>query len=136
MLPLRHAALWRTLSILLLIVVLLGALSPTFWFDTKARALVWFEHADKWLHAATFAGLTVWFAGIFARPAYWRIAVGLSAFGLLVEACQLLVSYRYADWVDIGANTAGIIVGLAVAVVGLGGWGLRLEDWYSRRTQH
>lgn len=133
MLPLQHASLWRTLSILLLIVVLLGALSPTFWFDSKAKALVWFEHADKWLHAITFAALTIWFAGMFARGAYWRIALGLTVFGLIIEACQLLVSYRIADWVDVGANTVGIIVGLAAAAAGLGNWGLRVEDWYSRR---
>lgn len=133
MLPLRHAALWRTLSMLLLVAVLLAALTPTFWFGSKAKALVWFEHADKWLHAMTFAGLTVWFAGMFAVRAYWRIALGLTLFGLLIEACQLLVSYRIADWIDVGANTAGIIVGLIVAAAGLGAWGLRVEDWYSRR---
>ncbi len=136
MLPLRHVVLWRTLSVLLLVVVLLAALSPTFWFDSKARALVWFENADKWFHALTFAGLTVWFTGLFARRSYWGIVIGLTAFGMLVEACQLLVSYRIADWIDIGANTVGIIVGLTVATAGLGGWGLRFEDWYSRRTQH
>ena len=133
MLPLRYATLWRTLSIVLLIIVLLAALTPTFWFDSKAKALVWFEHADKWLHAMTFAGLTVWFAGMFAAHAYWRIALGLTVFGFMIEACQLLVSYRIADWVDIGANTVGIIVGLVAAAVGLGAWGLRVEDWYSRR---
>ena len=136
MLPLQHAALWRTLSIILLLAVLLAALSPTFWFDSKAKALSWFEHADKWLHAVTFAGLTVWFAGMFARRAYWRIALGLTVFGFLIEACQLLVSYRISDWVDIGANTVGIIVGLVAAVAGLGTWGLRVEDWYSRRIHN
>jgi VanZ family protein len=132
MLPLRHATLWRTLSIVLLVVVLLAALTPTFWFDSKAKALVWLEHADKWLHAMTFAGLTVWFAGMFAARAYWRIALGLTLFGFMIEACQLLVSYRIADWIDIGANTVGIIVGLIVAAAGLGAWGLRVEEWYSR----
>ncbi len=136
MLPLRHAALWRTLSILLLIFVLLAALAPTFWFDSKTKALAWFEHTDKWLHAVTFAGLMVWFAGMFETRAYWRIALGLMMFGFLIEACQLLVSYRIADWVDIGANTAGIIVGLVAAAAGLGAWGLRVEDWYSRRKQN
>jgi VanZ family protein len=136
MLPLQHAALWRTLSIVLLIAVLVAALSPTFWFDSKAKALVWFENADKWFHAMTFAGLTVWFAGMFARRAYWRIALGLTVFGLIIEACQLLVSYRIADWVDVGANTVGIIVGLVAAAAGLGAWGLRVEDWYARRTHN
>ena len=136
MLPLQHAALWRTLSILLLILVLLAALSPTFWFDSKTKALVWFEHTDKWLHAVTFAFLTVWFAGMLEKRAYWLIALGLTVFGFVIEASQLLVSYRIADWVDIGANTAGIIVGLVAAAAGLGAWGLRVEDWYSRRIRN
>jgi VanZ family protein len=136
MLPLQHAALWRTLSILLLIFVLLAAMSPTLWFDSKVKALIWFEHVDKWLHAMTFAGLAVWFAGMFAVRAYWRIALGLWIFGLTIEGCQLLVSYRMAEWADIGANTAGIIVGLLAAAAGLGTWGLRVENWYSRRIRN
>lgn len=136
MLPLQHVTLWRTLSSLLLLAVLLAALTPTFWFDSKTHALVWFENADKWLHAITFTGLTIWFTGLFARRSYWIIIAGLTAFGMLVEACQLLVSYRIADWVDIGANSIGIIIGLTVAAGGLGGWGLRFEDWYSRRIRH
>ena len=137
MLPLRHAGLWKTLSVIILVLVLLAAMSPAFWlFDNKARALVWFQNADKWLHALTFVALSVWFAGLYERRLWWLAALGLMLFGLLVEFCQLQVSYRTADWIDIAANTVGILVGLTVAVAGLGGWGLRAEDWYSRRTQH
>jgi len=137
MLPLRHAGLWKTLSVIILVLVLLAAMSPAFWlFDNKARALVWFQNADKWLHALTFVTLSVWFAGLYERRVWWLAALGLMLFGLLVEFCQLQVSYRTADWIDIAANTVGIIVGLTVAAAGLGGWGLRVEDWYSRRTRH
>jgi VanZ family protein len=132
MLPLRHAGLWRFLSVLLLLGVLASTLSPAFWFDSKVKALSWFENADKWLHGLTFLFLSIWFAGLFARSTYWRIALGLTLFGFLVEGCQILISSRTADWLDIAANTAGIIVGLAVAVAGLGGWCLWVEDRYSR----
>lgn len=135
MLPLRHARMWRVLSILILIVVLLAAMSPAFWFfDNRANVLSWFQNADKWLHALTFVVLSMWFSGLLERRRYWVIAIGLTVFGFFVEFCQLQVSYRTADWIDIVANTAGIIVGLAVAVAGLGGWGLRFEDWYTRRN--
>ena len=134
MLPLRHAGLWRAFSVTLLILVLVAALSPAFWFfESRASALSWFENVDKWLHAMTFITLSVWFAGLFSRRHYWIIATGLMVFGLLVEFLQLQLSYRMADWADIGANTVGIIIGRAVSVAGLGGWGLRLEDWYLRR---
>jgi len=132
MLPLQHAGFWRFLSVLLLLGVLVGTMSPAFWFDSKVKALAWFENTDKWLHGLTFMFLSIWFAGLAERSTYWRIALGLTLFGFVVEACQLFISYRMADWMDIAANTAGIILGLAVAVAGLGGWSLWVEDRYSR----
>ncbi len=134
MLPLQHARLWRVLSAGLLLSVLTAALAPTWWFDTKAEALSWFEHADKWLHGFTFIGLTVWFSGLVEQREWGRMAFGLVLFGLLLEGCQRLISYRMADWSDVGANTLGILIGMAIAAAGLGGWGLRLEAWYSRRS--
>ena len=133
MLPLQYARLWRRLSVVLLVFVLIAALAPAFWFDTRIEALSWFQHTDKWLHGLTFATLAVWFAGLFDRRVYWRVAAGLMAFGLLIEGCQLLVSYRMADWLDVVANVTGIIAGLTIAIAGLGGWGLRIEAWYARR---
>ena len=136
MLPLQHTGLWRFLSSLLLLGVLAATLMPAFWFDNRRSALIWFEHADKWLHGLTFAVLALWFGGLFARRRYGYIALGLMAFGFLVEGCQLLVGYRTADWLDIAANTAGIIGGLLVAAAGLGGWALWLEGRLSRFASH
>lgn len=136
MLPLQHTSVWRTLSILLLLVVLAGTLTPTFWFENRPKALSLFAHTDKWLHGLTFAFLALWFSGLFARRRYWVIALGLFAFGLFVEGCQLLVRYRMAEWLDVAANTAGIAGGLLVAAAGFGGWALWLEDRYSRYVQH
>jgi VanZ family protein len=136
MLPLRNAGLWQALSVVILLLVLVAALSPAFWFfDDRSTALSWFQNSDKWLHAFTFIALSIWFAGLFERRAWWRIAIGLMSFGFLVELFQLQVSYRTADWHDIAANTVGIIVGLIIATAGLGGWALRFEDWYLRRNQ-
>jgi VanZ family protein len=98
------------------------------------RALDWFDNVDKWLHAMTFLLLTVWFTGLHERRTWLKTALYLVLFGFLVELCQLLLSYRTAEWSDIAANTAGIIVGLIVAAAGLGDWGMRVEDWYSRRN--
>ena len=134
MLPLRHVRVWRVASVILTMLVLAATLMPAFWFfDDKRSALVWFHHADKWLHALTFVTLTIWYAGLYRRRSYWRVAVGLMAFGFLIEFCQLLVSYRTADWVDIAANAAGIITGLLIAIAGAGGWCLRVEEWHAAR---
>jgi len=136
MLPLRHARAWRVLSVALMIFVLIAAVTPVFWFfDSAAKGLSWLQNVDKWLHTIAFATLSLWFAGLFAKRNYWLIAAGLMAFGFFVEFLQLQISFRTADWFDIGANTVGIIIGLSVAAAGLGGWGLRLEDWYARRRQ-
>jgi len=137
MLPLRHTGLWRVSSVVLLILVLAATLSPALWFlDDMENALIWFHNSDKWLHAMTFVVLTVWFTGLYEKRVWWLTALGLVLFGFLVEFCQLQVSYRTADWIDILANTLGIIVGLTIAVAGLGGWGPRFEDWFSRRHSH
>ena len=132
MLPLQYAGLWRVLSLVILLAVLAATLSPAVWFDSRTEALNWLENADKWLHGLTFLFLSIWFAGLWERRAYWRIAVGLMLFGFVVEGAQRLVGYRTADWLDIAANTAGIIVGLMAATAGLGGWGLWIEARYSR----
>lgn len=134
MLPLRFAGRWRTLSGLLLLFVLLGAVMPAVWlWPDRVRILHWMGSVDKWAHAITFAALAIWFAGQYRPRAYWRIAVGLLAFGLLIELVQRMLSYRTAEVFDLGADAIGIGVGLAVAVAGLGGWSLRFETWLTNR---
>ncbi|NIL92952.1 MAG: hypothetical protein GTO71_00575 [Woeseiaceae bacterium] len=129
MLPLRFAGRWRTASIVLLLLVLAVTLMPAVWFWPEKQQLVtWFVHADKWLHGVTFVFLAVWFAGQYRPQSYWRIALGLLAFGGLIEICQKAVTYRSAELLDLAANAAGIGIGLAIALVGLGGWCLWIED--------
>jgi len=135
MLPLQHVNYWRLAGLVLLFLVLLSALMPAAWFwNDKVKVLTAFSHFDKLLHATTFLVLVVWFSGQYRRPAYWGIAAGLMLFGGVIEICQLMVSNRTASWGDIGANTVGIIIGITVAMLGLGGWSLRVEDWFLART--
>jgi VanZ family protein len=134
MLPLQHSRQWRIASVVMMLLVLISALMPAVWFfDDKARVLSWLDHADKWMHASTFLILSLWYAGQYRPRSYWRIAVGLMAFGLFIEFCQRMVSYRMADWADVGANTIGIVVGLLIAIAGAGGWCLRIEAWHVAR---
>ena len=133
MLPLRHVLGWRIASILLLLLVVAGSLMPVVWiWPDRGEFVSWFVHVDKWLHGIAFVVLAVWFAGQYQRRAYWRIALGLLAFGVFIEACQRLVTYRSSDWLDIAADAAGITVGLAVAMAGLGGWSLWVENRLAR----
>jgi hypothetical protein len=135
MLPLRYSRRWHAASMMLLLFVLAATMMPAVWFWSDRHAfLTWFVDADKWLHGITFVILALWFAGQYRPRSYWRIGVGLILFGFLIEGCQRLVTYRSADWFDIWADTAGIVVGLVIAAAGLGGWSLRIENWYLRRS--
>ncbi len=130
MLPLRHASRWRIAGLILLVVVFAATLMPSLWFwPQRPQFTTWLFAADKWLHGVTFALLAVWFAGQYRKSSYWRIALGLLAFGILVEACQRLVTYRSSEWFDVVADAVGIIIGLSLATAGLGGWSLRVENY-------
>ena len=131
MLPLRYVSWWRTASVLILILVLAAAVMPAVWMWADRSALFsWFDTIDKSAHAIVFAFLAVWFSGQYRPQSYWRIALGLLMFGLLIELCQRMLSYRIAEWLDVAADVAGIIGGLLIAKVGLGGWCQRFEARY------
>ena len=134
MLPLRYALRWQAASAVLLLLVLASALMPAIWlWPDRVRMEDWLDHLDKWAHLLTFAFLAVWFAGQYRRGAYWRIALGLVGFGILIEICQRAVGYRSAEWLDLGADVIGIVIGLVIGLAGAGGWSLRVEQWYVTR---
>ena len=136
MLPLRYARHWQVASLILLLLVLAATLMPAVWFwDDRFKALSWFDGVDKWFHGVTFLVLSVWFTGLYRRRSYWKIGIGLLLFGLIIEACQRIVSYRTAEWLDVGADAVGIILGLVIGAVGIGGWCLRVEERLAKR-QH
>ncbi len=135
MLSLRYAGRWRAAGLMLLILVLAATLMPAVWFVSDRREFIsWLTNIDKWLHGATFLFLAVWFSGQYERRAYWRIAIGLLLFGILIELCQRLVAYRTAELYDLAADVGGIVIGLAIAAVGVGGWSLRAEGWLAQRS--
>ena len=134
MLPLRFARYWQIASAMLLLFILAGAVIPAVWFlPDNVRFTSWLSSIDKWGHAIAFAFLTVWFAGQYSRQAYWRIAVALFAYGVLIELAQRPLSYRSSEWLDLGADVVGIMIGLVIAIAGAGGWCQPFENWYIAR---
>ncbi len=128
MLPLRYARRWQAAGIGVLALVLGATLTPDFGLhDTDIMP------SDKWQHGVTFAFLTVWFCGQYRPRSYWRVALGMLAFGAFIELCQRWVSYRSAESLDLLADGIGIAVGLVIAAAGAGGWSLRLETWLAAR---
>jgi hypothetical protein len=111
-----------------LLVILGATLVPSDWLWLNDPAFS-FPVSDKWMHGITFAALSLWFCGQYERSSYWRIAIGLLAFGILIEIAQRAVGYRSADLIDLAADLAGIAAGLLIAVTGAGGWTPKLENW-------
>lgn len=109
-----------------MLVVLAAALVPTGWLWGDDSAFG-FQPSDKWLHGITFAFLAFWFCGQYERRAYWRVFLGLLAFGTLIEICQQAVVYRSAEVLDLTADLAGILVGLLLSVLVTGGWCQKFE---------
>lgn len=134
MLPLHYATRWRVAGVVLLSLVLAMALMPELsWFSRdELRDLL---RADKWLHFFSFVFLSAWYCGQYARSDYWRLALGLTLFGALIEICQAFTVYRHADPVDFLADVGGVCVGLAVGAAGLGGWSSRVERWWLARAR-
>ncbi len=132
MLPLDYPRRWRIASILLLAIVLTLAIIPAIWLWPQDPGTVW-SLSDKWVHGITFAVLALWFSGQYARGAYWKLVVGLLAFGALIEMCQRMISYRTAEWNDLLADLLGIGVGLLIAWAGVGGWSMRIEKQLQNR---
>ncbi len=102
----RH---WRTLLVLLLVVVSYLALTPT---PPKELTLGW----DKANHMAAFAALTIAaYGGI--RVSLGRLlllAASLLAFGGLIEVLQRFVPGRSCEWEDLFADAIGIAFGMAI----------------------
>ncbi len=135
MLPLRYPTRWRVAGGLLLLGVFAATLMPMVWlWEGRQSFIHWFFDSDKWLHAIVFAFLALWFSGQYARGQYWRIALFLAGFGLIIEICQRMVAYRTAEWMDLVADLIGIAIGLAIAMAGIGGWSLKIENWLVARS--
>ncbi len=133
MLSLRYARLWRLADALLLMLVLVAALLPSMLWPVRIDVDLGIG-VDKLGHAVVFFCLAIWFAGQYRTAALWRVAVGLMAFGLLIEICQSVVGYRSAEWLDVAADAVGIALGIGVALLGAGGWSQRVESWYVGKT--
>lgn len=129
MLPLQYTRWWLIAGVLALLGVFVAALVPVFGWMPRFDSGI---GADKWMHGTTFFVLGLWFSGQYARRFYWRIALGLLAFGGLIEISQRLTIHRTGDWYDLAANVTGIALGLAIAAAGAGGWSLRFEHWLTR----
>jgi VanZ family protein len=125
MLELRHRWLWVTASIVLVLGVIWGSLQTGLHLPVPAGF-------DKVEHFGTYLVLALWFTGLFPRRRYWVVVGALLLLGLSMEIGQYLMhAGRMADPDDMAANTAGVALGLIMALLATGGWAPKVDAWLS-----
>ena len=68
-----------------------------------------FNWWDKAQHALAFAALGVLgFAAYPSRPG--RVVSGLVLYGVAIELAQMAVGWRFGEWEDVLADTAGLVL--------------------------
>lgn len=123
MLPVRHPRWWLIIGWALILAAVIVCLLP-------GKSLPNTGVNDKFEHTILYAFLMVWFAGLYPRSRYLIIAIGLFLMGGAIELAQGAMHMgREADLRDVVANTTGIVVGLLLALAGLGGWAEWIDGW-------
>jgi VanZ family protein len=83
---------------------------------------------DKVLHLITYTLLMLWFAGVVPQRHYYRLALALFAYGMLIEGLQSLTTYRSMELADLFADVGGLALGWILAKLGLWQWCEWLEQ--------
>ena len=126
MLPLAYRHLWIAVSATLVALVIAGSLAPTLPYTPPGQF-------DKLQHFGVYLLLTLWFTGLYPRARYGWVAVALVGLGLAMELLQQGMHLgRFAEALDMTANGAGVGLGVALALLGTGGWARRVEAWVRR----
>lgn len=68
--------------------------------------------SDKFAHFFTYAILSGWFSLLVTKRVslVWVIS-GIIAYGMAIEGLQGMTDYRYPEWGDVAANSAGVLLG-------------------------
>lgn len=123
MLPVRHPRSWLVIGWLLVTTAFVVCLIP-------GRELPNVGISDKWEHSILYAGLAIWFGGLYARSRYWVIALALFSMGVIIEVAQGTMHLgRTGDVRDVIANSIGIVIGVTLSLAGLGGWAQWIDGW-------
>jgi len=88
-----------------------------------------YPHQDKLFHAFAYFILMFWFSQIY-HDKFKRnmIAVAFVVMGLTLEYLQSFDPERYSEIADMVANTAGVALGLLLALTGAKNWLLKIEE--------
>ena len=85
---------------------------------TPAPPRVDFSHSDQLGHFGAYGLLMFWFCQLYpARPARIGYGLGFIAMGIGLEFVQGALGYRTYDVFDMVANSLGVLLGWAAAIV-------------------
>lgn len=71
---------------------------------------------DKAMHFVGYAGLAFLARYGSAKHPSWQLVIGCILFSIIIELLQLIVPNRSFEWMDILANSLGVLSGLLLAV--------------------
>jgi len=112
---LAHGRLWLGLGALLVALVMVGSL-----ISVPAPVGRVMAH-DKLVHLIAYATLMAWFSQLF-RHDLTRLLLGLGfiVLGILMELLQGMVPSRRFEFVDMVANSSGVLLAWALSYTRLG----------------
>jgi VanZ family protein len=111
--PLRYARYWVWFGLAMTLIVVYLTL------EAPSGRISRIPHLDKAYHFAAFLGLTLWFAALFLL-------------GIAIEIGQHLMALgRSAEFLDVVADTVGIVLGILLSLLIRDSWLQRVERWLS-----
>lgn len=76
------------------------------------------ENGDKLGHFLAYAVMTIWFLHLSQKQ--WLVVCLFLVMGLVIEALQGITTYRFFEWLDLLANTFGVLLAYTVfSMVGI-----------------
>jgi len=109
---LQYRPLWLTIGYILVALVLYLSLT-----SSPVEIDLDIDYQDKFFHAVAYFTLMFWFAQIYHEK-FWRntYAVLFVLMGVGLEYLQSFDPERYYEFADMVANTAGVVLGLLLAL--------------------
>lgn len=128
LLQLRHRRVWIGALWLLVLAIVLASLVP-------GPELPSDPGLDKIGHCGAYFLLALLGSGLVLRAGLPRVMLRTFLLGLALEVAQAyLTETRTADWFDVAANGAGVLIAWWIAHRGPEGWARDVEAWLARRA--
>lgn len=121
---LRYKRVWLGLGVLAILLVVYASVASI------PDQLKVFLLKDKLLHAVAYGVLMGWFAQIFRHDLARLLLVAMFVLlGVTMEFVQGMVPSRQFDYLDMIANTSGVLLAWALAYT----WFGRALEWFEQR---